>query len=126
MGPGVAGECLYKNGMHINEDHFYPEIIDPETGEVLPEGNSGELVLTTLTREAMPLIRYRTRDITRIYYDKCPCGRTLIKMDKPKGRTDDMFIINGVNIYPSQIEEVIYENRSFAGHYMAYIKRKDI
>lgn len=124
MGPGVAGECLYKKGMHINEDYFYPEIIDPQTGEVLPEGSYGELVLTTLTREAMPLIRYRTRDITRIYYDRCPCGRTFIKMDKPKGRTDDMFIINGVNIYPSQIEEVIYENRLFAGHYMMYIKKK--
>jgi phenylacetate-CoA ligase len=123
MGPGVAGECIYKKGLHINEDHFYPEIIDPETGEVLPEGSIGELVLTTLTREAIPLLRYRTRDITRIYYDSCPCGRTFIKMDKPKGRTDDMFIVNGVNIYPTQIEEVIYDNKSVTGHYQIYLKK---
>lgn len=124
MGPGVAGECIYKRGMHINEDHFYPEVIDPETGDILPEGSTGELVITTLTREAMPLLRYRTRDITRLYYDDCPCGRTFIKMEKPKGRTDDMFIVNGVNIYPSQIEEVLYDNASVSGHYKIYLKKK--
>lgn len=123
MGPGVAGECIYKRGMHINEDHFYPEVIDPDTGELLPDGSSGELVITTLTREALPLLRYRTRDITKLYRDNCPCGRTFIKMEKPKGRTDDMFIVNGVNIYPSQIEEVLYDNASVSGHYQIYLKK---
>ncbi len=124
MGPGVSGECLYKNGLHVNEDHFYVEIIDPETGEPLPEGEKGELVITTLTREAMPLIRYRTRDITRLYRDKCPCGRTLIKMEKPSGRTDDMVIVNGVNIFPSQVEEVLKEFDQTTPHYMIFIKKK--
>lgn len=124
IGPGVSGECLCKNGLHINEDHFYPEIIDPDTCEVLPEGEKGELVLTTLTKEAMPLIRYRTRDITRLYRDKCPCGRTLIKMEKTFGRTDDMIIINGVNIFPSQVEEVLNEFDETTPHYMIFIKKK--
>jgi phenylacetate-CoA ligase len=124
IGPGVSGECLCKNGLHINEDHFYPEIIDPDTCEVLPEGEKGELVLTTLTKEAMPLIRYRTRDITRLYRDKCPCGRTLIKMEKTFGRTDDMIIINGVNIFPSQVEEVLNEFDEATPHYMIFIKKK--
>ncbi|MDY6820666.1 MAG: phenylacetate--CoA ligase [Deferribacterota bacterium] len=124
MGPGVAGECIFRQGLHINEDHFYAEIIDPDTGEVLPEGATGELVITTLTKEGMPLIRYRTRDITKLYYDHCPCGRTFIKMDKPVGRTDDMFIVNGVNVYPSQIEEVIYDLRLINDNYMIYLKKK--
>ncbi len=124
IGPGVSGECLMKNGLHINEDHFYPEIIDPETGEVLPEGEQGELVITTLTKEAMPLIRYRTRDITRLYRDKCDCGRTFVRMDKPSGRTDDMLIINGVNVFPSQVEEVFNAFEHTTPHYMIFVKKK--
>ncbi len=106
-GPGVAFECSEQSGMHINEDHFYAEIIDPETGEVLPEGSRGELVFTSLDKEAFPLLRYRTRDICVLSRKKCSCGRTLIKMAKPMGRTDDMLIIRGVNVFPSQIETVL-------------------
>ena len=106
-GPGVAFECEEQTGMHINEDHFYAEIIDPETGEVLPEGSKGELVFTSLDKEAFPLLRYRTRDICVLSRKKCSCGRTLIKMAKPMGRTDDMLIIRGVNVFPSQIETVL-------------------
>lgn len=106
-GPGVAFECEAQNGMHINEDHFYAEIIDPETEEVLPEGSEGELVFTCLDKEAFPLIRYRTRDLTVLRHEKCACGRTHIKMQKPKGRSDDMMIIRGVNVFPSQIESVL-------------------
>ena len=106
-GPGVAFECCEQTGMHVNEDHFYPEIIDPETGEVLPEGEKGELVFTSLDKEAFPLLRYRTRDICVLSRKKCSCGRTLIKMAKPMGRTDDMLIIRGVNVFPSQIETVL-------------------
>ena len=106
-GPGVAFECSEQNGMHINEDHFYAEIIDPDTGEVLPEGSKGELVFTSLDKEAFPLLRYRTRDICVLSREKCSCGRTLIKMAKPMGRTDDMLIIRGVNVFPSQIETVL-------------------
>jgi phenylacetate-CoA ligase len=106
-GPGVAFECEAQKGMHINEDHFYAEIIDPETGEVLPEGSKGELVFTSLDKEAFPLLRYRTRDICVLSRKKCSCGRTLIKMAKPMGRTDDMLIIRGVNVFPSQIETVL-------------------
>lgn len=124
IGPGVSGECQYKNGLHVNEDHFYAEVIDPDTGEVLPEGEKGELVLTTLTKEGMPLIRYRTRDITRLFRDNCPCGRTFIKMEKPSGRTDDMLIINGVNVFPSQVEEVFKEFDDTTPHYMIFIKKK--
>ncbi len=108
MGPGVAFECVYKNGLHINEDNFLPEIIDPETGRVLEEGETGELVLTSLNREAMPLIRFRTKDITRLTGEKCKCGRTFVRMDKIKGRTDDMIILKGVNVFPSQIESVLF------------------
>jgi len=108
MGPGIAGECLFKSGLHLFEDAFYPEIIDPQTGEVLPPGQVGELVITTLTREAFPLIRYRTGDLTRLNYAACPCGRTMVRMEKPLGRTDDMLIIKGVNVFPSQIAEVIF------------------
>lgn len=106
-GPGVAFECCEQTGMHINEDHFFAEIINPETGEVLPEGEKGELVFTSLDKEAFPLLRYRTRDICVLSRKKCSCGRTLIKMAKPMGRTDDMLIIRGVNVFPSQIEAVL-------------------
>ena len=106
-GPGVSFECEEQNGMHINEDHFIAEIIDPDTGEVLPEGSKGELVFTSITKEAFPLLRYRTRDITRLTREKCSCGRTLVKMKKPMGRSDDMLIIRGVNVFPSQIETVL-------------------
>ena len=106
-GPGVAFECEEQNGMHINEDHFIAEIIAPETGEPLPDGTQGELVFTAITKEAFPVIRYRTRDICTLHREKCSCGRTLIKMEKPKGRTDDMLIIRGVNVFPSQIENVL-------------------
>ena len=106
-GPGVAFECSEQTGMHINEDHFFAEIIDPQTGEVLPEGSKGELVFTSLDKEAFPLLRYRTRDICVLSRKKCSCGRTLIKMAKPMGRTDDMLIIRGVNVFPSQIETVL-------------------
>lgn len=107
MGPGVAYECSCQNGMHINEDMFIAEIIDPETGEVLPEGSFGELVFTTITKEGMPMIRYRTRDLCSLNYEKCECGRSFVRMNKPKGRSDDMLIIRGVNVFPSQIEEVL-------------------
>lgn len=107
IGPGVACECSEKAGMHIWEDHFLPEIIDPDTGEVLPEGSTGELVFTSLTKEAFPVIRYRTRDICRLEYMPCRCGRTHLRMCKPQGRSDDMLIIRGVNVFPSQIEEVL-------------------
>ena len=107
MGPGVSYECEYQCGMHVCEDHFIPEIIDPDTGEVLPEGSQGELVFTTITKEGFPLIRYRTRDICSLNYEKCKCGRTHVRMNKPQGRTDDMLIIRGVNVFPSQIEEVL-------------------
>lgn len=107
MGPGVSCECEYQCGMHVWEDHFIPEIINPETGEVLPEGEKGELVFTTITKEGFPLIRYRTRDICSLNYQPCKCGRTHVRMNKPQGRTDDMLIIRGVNVFPSQIEEVL-------------------
>ncbi len=107
LGPGVACECPEQSGMHIWEDHFIPEIIDPDTGEVLPEGATGELVLTTITKEGFPVIRYRTRDICSLDYSPCACGRTHVKMRKPSGRSDDMLIIRGVNVFPSQIEEVL-------------------
>ena len=123
MGPGVAGECLEKEGMHIFEDHFYPEIIDPESGEVLPPGEKGELVLTNLVQEAIPLIRYRTRDITRLHYDKCACGRTLVRMEKTMGRSDDMLIIKGVNVFPTQIEEVLFQVEGCEPHYQLVVDR---
>ena len=107
MGPGVSYECECQNGMHVNEDMFVPEIIDPDTGEVLPEGAQGELVFTTLTKEGFPVIRYRTRDICSLNYEQCECGRTFVRMNKPTGRSDDMMIIRGVNVFPSQIEEVL-------------------
>ena len=107
LGPGVSCECEYQCGMHVWEDNFIPEIIDPDTGEVLPEGEQGELVFTTITKEGFPVIRYRTRDICSLNYEPCKCGRTHVRMNKPQGRTDDMLIIRGVNVFPSQIEEVL-------------------
>ena len=121
-GPGVAFECEEQTGMHINEDHFYAEIIDPETGEVLPEGEKGELVFTSLDKEAFPLIRYRTRDICVLSRKKCPCGRTHVKMSKPMGRSDDMLIIRGVNVFPSQIESVLI-NAGYAPNYQIVVDR---
>ncbi len=123
MGPGVGGECLHRCGMHIVEDHFIPEIIDPETGEVLPPGEKGELVLTTLTKEAIPVIRYRTRDITRLLYEPCACGRTLVRMEKTMGRSDDMLIIKGVNVFPTQIEEVLFQVEGCEPHYQLVVDR---
>ena len=108
-GPGVASECECQNGMHINEDYFYPEIIDPDTGERLPDGEYGELVFTCIGKQALPLLRYRTRDICALTHEKCGCGRTLVRMFKPRGRTDDMLIIRGINVFPSQIESVLLE-----------------
>ena len=125
MGPGVAGECLYKKGMHLAEDHFLAEIIDPDTGEVLPEGSVGELVLTSLTKQAFPMVRYRTRDITRLDYDKCECGRTLARMEKTRGRTDDMLIIKGVNVFPTQIEEVLFQIEGCEPHYQLIVDREN-
>ena len=121
-GPGVSFECSAQTGMHVNEDHFYPEIIDPDTGEVLPEGSKGELVFTSLDKEAFPLLRYRTRDICVLSREKCSCGRTLIKMSKPMGRTDDMLIIRGVNVFPSQIETVLL-NEGYQPNYQISVDR---
>ncbi len=121
-GPGVAFECSEQTGMHINEDNFYPEIINPDTGEVLPEGEVGELVFTSLTKEAFPLLRYRTRDLCVLSRKKCSCGRTLIKMAKPMGRSDDMLIIRGVNVFPSQIETVLIEN-GYSPNYLIEVDR---
>jgi phenylacetate-CoA ligase len=121
-GPGVAFECEEQTGMHINEDHFIAEIIDPDTGEVLPEGEKGELVFTSITKEAFPLLRYRTRDICILNRKKCSCGRTLIKMCKPKGRSDDMMIIRGVNVFPSQIETVLIE-KGYTPNYQILVDR---
>ena len=121
-GPGVAFECCEQTGMHVNEDHFLAEIIDPDTGEVLPEGQKGELVFTSLDKEAFPLLRYRTRDICVLSRKKCSCGRTLIKMAKPMGRTDDMLIIRGVNVFPSQIETVLL-NEGYQPNYQIVVDR---
>ena len=123
MGPGVAGECLCRCGMHITEDHFLPEIIDPDTGEVLPPGSVGELVLTSLTKEAFPVVRYRTRDITSLDYAPCACGRTHARMAKTMGRSDDMLIIKGVNVFPTQIEEVLFQVEGCEPHYQLVIDR---
>ena len=121
-GPGVAFECSEQNGMHINEDHFIAEVIDPDTGEVLPDGTDGELVFTCLDKEAFPLLRYRTRDITSLSHEKCSCGRTFVKMSRPKGRTDDMLIIRGVNVFPSQIETVLL-NSGYPANYQILVDR---
>jgi phenylacetate-CoA ligase len=124
IGPGVSCECEYQVGMHINEDHFIPEIIDPITLQPLPAGEVGELVFTTVTKEGIPLIRYRTRDLTRLNYEKCACGRTLVRMEKCKGRSDDMLIIRGVNVFPSQIESVLLEMSETAPHYLLIVERE--
>jgi len=125
MGPGVSMECLEaKQGLHIFEDHFIAEIINPDTGEVLPEGEVGELVFTTLTKEAFPLVRYRTRDVSRLVKAPCRCGRTLVRMDRVTGRSDDMIIIRGVNVYPSQIEGVLLNIPGIEPHYMLIVDRE--
>jgi phenylacetate-CoA ligase len=123
IGPGVACECICQNGLHVYEDHFYPEIIDPETSEVLPEGQIGELVFTCLTKEALPLLRYRTHDLSQLNYEICECGRTIARMKKCHGRSDDMLIIRGVNVFPSQIEAVLLEMSETKPHYMLYVDR---
>lgn len=124
-GPGVSFECWEEqNGMHINEDFFYPEIIDPETGDVLPAGSQGELVFTTINKYGQPLLRYRTRDISSLSYETCSCGRTLVKMARVTGRSDDMLIIRGVNVYPSQIESLILKREGVSPHYLVIVERK--
>lgn len=124
IGPGVSTECAAKSGLHVFEDHFYAEIIDPDTGEVLPEGETGEIVYTSLTKEACPVIRYRSRDITRLYHDGCACGRTHVKMDKVTGRSDDMLIIRGVNVFPSQIETILMQTQGAEPHYQIIVDRE--
>jgi phenylacetate-CoA ligase len=123
IGPGVAVECSRKQGLHIFEDHFIPEVIDPDTGHPLPDGELGELVLTCVTKEALPLIRYRTRDRTRLIRERCPCGRTTVRMDRIVGRTDDMIIVRGVNVFPSQIETVLLQSSEVAPHYQIVVDR---
>lgn len=123
MGPGVAADCEYHNGLHVYEDHFIPEIINPETLEPCKDGEIGELVFTTITKEALPLFRYRTRDLTSITYDKCECGRTLARISRFKGRSDDMLIIRGVNVFPSQVEAALLEVGETSPHYMLIVDR---
>ena len=125
IGPGVASECECQNGLHVFDDHFIPEIIDPNTEEVLPPGTPGELVFTSLTKEAFPIIRYRTRDLSVLHTDPCPCGRTHYRMARITGRTDDMLIIRGVNVFPSQIETVLLDVEGVAPHYMIVVSRVD-
>ncbi len=125
IGPGVSMECQCQNGMHIFEDHFIPEIIEPETGDLLPYGELGELVFTTVTKEAMPLVRYRMRDLTRLHAETCQCGRTLVRMEKCVGRSDDMLIIRGVNVFPSQIESVLLEMSETKPHYLLVVDREN-
>ena len=122
-GPGVGYECEYQTATHLCEDHYFPEIIDPETLQPVAQGTQGELVFTHLTKQGMPLLRYRTKDLTRLHYDTCACGRTLVRMDRILGRSDDMLIIRGVNVFPSQIESVILELPEFEPHYMIYVDR---
>jgi len=124
-GPGVSFECAEaQKGLHVNEDYFYPEIIDPDTGEVLPYGEEGELVITTLVKEGIPLIRYRVKDISSLNPEKCICGRTLVRMSRVRGRSDDMLIIRGVNVFPSQVEAVLLKSKVVAPHYMIFVDRK--
>lgn len=125
IGPGVSMECECQCGNHVFEDHFIPEIIDPETLEVLPDGEIGELVFTTVSKMAMPLLRYRTRDLTRLHREKCDCGRTLVRMEKCLGRTDDMLIIRGVNVFPSQIESVLMDMSEITPHYQIIVRREN-
>ena len=124
-GPGVSGDCEARNGMHFAEDHFLPEIINPETGETAEKGEVGELVVTTLTKKGMPVLRYRTKDITRLMYDDCPCGRTHVRMAKTMGRTDDMLIIKGVNVFPTQIESVLIGTDKIGPHYQLVVRREN-
>ncbi|HHW71000.1 MAG TPA: phenylacetate--CoA ligase, partial [Clostridiales bacterium] len=125
IGPGVASECQCKSGLHISEDYFIPEVVDPDTGETLEAGKVGELVLTTINKEGLPVIRYRTRDITSLNYEPCSCGRTHVRMNKLLGRTDDMLIIRGVNVFPSQIESVLMEIGDIKPHYLLIVDRID-
>jgi phenylacetate-CoA ligase len=125
IGPGVSCECECQDGLHVEEDHFIPEIIDPITLEVLPEGAEGELVFTTITKEGLPLLRYRTRDLTSLNYTPCKCGRTLVRMKKCTGRSDDMLIIRGVNLFPSQIESVLLEMGETSAHYLLIVDREN-
>ncbi len=124
IGPGVAAECEQKQGLHVFDDHFYPEVIDPVTGVPLPPGQRGELVITSLTKRAFPVLRFRTRDLTALHYEPCPCGRTHARMDRITGRTDDMLIIRGVNVFPSQIEEVLGQVEGIAPHYQLVLTRE--
>jgi len=124
-GPGVGYECECQNGTHLNEDYYYPEIVDPKTGDSLPEGTLGELCFTHLTKEGMPLLRYRTHDLTALHYDKCGCGRTFVRMDRILGRCDDMLIIRGVNVFPTQIEAVILSLKEFEPHYLLTVNREN-
>jgi phenylacetate-CoA ligase len=123
IGPGVASECTCQSGLHVFEDHFVPEIIHPETLDVLPEGEEGELVFTTVTKEGLPLLRYRTRDLSSLDYSPCRCGRTLVRMKKCTGRSDDMLIIRGVNLFPSQIESVLLDMKETSPHYLLIVDR---
>ena len=125
MGPGVSMDCEYHDGLHIHEDHFFPEIVDPETKEPLPDGTEGELVFTTLTKEGIPLLRYNTRDLSTLNHEPCACGRTLVRMRKITGRSDDMLIIRGVNLFPSQIEHVLLELGETSAHYILYVDRQN-
>jgi len=124
IGPGVGSECAEQDGLHLYEDHFYPEIVDPETGVPLPDGEKGELVLTALTREGTPVLRYRTRDVTHLMTEPCPCGRTSRRIHRLMGRTDDMLIIRGVNIFPCQVEEVLLRTRGVVGQYQLVVDRE--
>jgi phenylacetate-CoA ligase len=119
----VANDCDARNGLHVHEDHYYPEVINPLTGEVLPDGEKGELVFTTFTKEAFPLLRYRTRDISVLHREPCGCGRTLVRIERLMGRTDDMLIIRGVNVFPSQVESVLLEFGEAAPHYQMVVER---
>lgn len=125
QGPGVSGECRHRCGLHFNEDGFLPEVVDPETLQPLPRGGAGELVVTTLMREGMPVLRYRTKDITRLHYEPCACGRTHARMEKVMGRTDDMLIIKGVNVFPSQIESVLVGMENVGPHYQLVVTRQN-
>ncbi len=124
IGPGVAAECGYHQGLHVNEDHFYPEVIDPDSGQRLPYGQVGELIFTCLTREALPLLRYRTRDRVALIADTCPCGRTSVRMLRVRGRTDDMLIVRGVNVFPSQIEQVLLSHPGLTSNYQILVDRQ--
>jgi phenylacetate-CoA ligase len=123
MGPGVAGECMARDGLHVSEDHFLLEVLDPATLEPVPEGAEGELVFTTLDKEAMPVLRYRTRDVASVTRGRCPCGRTTARMSHVRGRSDDMLIVRGVNVFPSQIEEALLRVEGTAPHYLIEVAR---